>query len=100
VGEPWVPHVGTMGSPTLLEAEKLRDLVPDRDGDDEARKQEQPEDCPEAPARYARRAPMLDLCVTLGTIEAIGAVDGIRIDRRRLRMQPSALCRLGHRDEF
>jgi hypothetical protein len=88
-----------MGSPVLLEAEELRDLVPDRDGDDEAGEQEEAEDPPEAPARHSGRAVVLELRMALGAVEAVRPVDRIWVEWRRPCMPTAALHRLGHYDK-
>jgi len=80
--------------------EDPRDLAPHGDGDDGAGEEEEPDDRPVANACHPRLATVLDLRVTLGAVEAVCAVDGVRIDRRSVDPGPLTLCGLRHRCEF
>ncbi len=82
----------TVGS----DPEDPRDLGPDGHGDDGAGENQEPEKGPEANAGHLRLAPVLDLCVSLGPVEAIRAVHGVRVDRRSFDPRPLPLCGLGH----
>jgi glycerophosphoryl diester phosphodiesterase len=73
------------------------DLGPDSHGHDGAREDQESEKSPEADAGHLRLAPVLDLCVSLGAIEAIRAVHGVRVDGRSFDPGPLPLCGLGHR---
>src|SRR4051794_19758146 len=68
----------------LLQAEELGDLAPDSDAEDETAEQQQPEEDPEAGVRHPRRTLVLDLRVAPRAVEMVRAVDGRRIERRRL----------------
>jgi hypothetical protein len=76
------------------------DLAPHGDGDDGAGEEEEPEDRPVADAGHPGLPPVLYLGVPLGTVEAVGAVDGVRIDRRSVDPDRLPLCGLRHRCQF
>ena len=76
------------------------DFAPHGDGDDGAGEEQESENGPETDTGDLRLPPVLDLCVSLCTVEAVCTVDGMRIDRRGVDPGPLPLCGLRHRSEL
>jgi hypothetical protein len=80
---------------TELEAEQRLDLSPDHADQDEQPHDEDEDHEPEAQRRVLARTRSRDARSAAGTLPPVGQIDGVRVDRRRLRLV-RATCGLGH----